>query len=132
MLNDPKVRKVEKLNRKCDDETFVRVWETYAHKGRRAIANALGMAVVSVNARYKKLTACGVRLSEPVRIRHLVDVKKLNQLAEQTRQFVHVQAPSQTGVPLPQKSRVVVAEAVKPPVPRQRITSALEPISEEV
>ena len=132
MLNDPKVRKVEKLNRKCDDETFVRVWETYAHKGKRAIANALGMAVVSVNARYKKLTACGVCLSEPVRIRHLVDVKKLNQLAEQTRQFVHVQAPSQTGVTLPQKSRVVVAEAVKPPVPRQRITSALEPISEEV
>ena len=132
MLNDPKVRKVEKLNRKCDDETFVRVWETYAHKGKRAIANALGMAVVSVNARYKKLTACGVRLSEPVRIRQLVDVKKLNQLAEQTRQFVHVQAPSQTGVTLPQKSRVVVAEAVKPPVPRQRITSALEPISEEV
>ena len=72
---------------KCDDETFVRVWETYASKGRRLIADALGMAVASINARYKKLTSCGVRLSEPAKIQRIVDVKKLNQLAEQTRQL---------------------------------------------
>lgn len=121
-----------KTVRKCDDETFVRVWETYAHKGRQAIATALGMAVVSANTRYKKLTARGVKLSEPSRVRPSVDVDKLNQLAEQTRQFVQVQAQSKAAAPLPQKSRVVVAEAVKPPVPRQRIMSAPEPVSEEV
>lgn len=131
MSSNIKAQKVKHvgITRKCDDETFVRVWETYAPKGRRVIADALGMAVVSVNARYKKLTSCGVRLSEPAKIRRLIDVKKLNQLAEQTRQLAQQSA---TTPHVPQKSRVVVAEASRPPLPRPRVMSAVEPVSEEV
>ena len=125
-----KVQKVKHVGvtRKCDDETFVRVWETYASKGRRLIADALGMTVVSINARYKKLTSCGVRLSEPAKIRRIVDVKKLNQLAEQTRQSVEQPAATPHA---PQKSRVIVSEAYRPPLPRPRAMSALEPVSDE-
>lgn len=111
---------------KCDDETFVRVWETYASKGRRAIAAALGMAVVSINNRYKKLTSCGVLLSEPAKIRRVVDVKKLNQLAKQTRQLVEQPAATSQA---PQKSRVAVSEAYRPPLPRPRAMRALKPVS---
>ena len=100
----------EKVRKAISDEVFIETWETHCHKGKAAVAEALGVSLGAVTQRYKSLTKANVELSKAATIRASKsrDVAALNALANKVRQSKG-KASTQT----PQKSRIVASEVSK-------------------